>query len=327
MNTAAASLLDHDAQRRDRLTGIACGLGAGALWGFVFLAPELVARFGPLHLTVGRYLCYGLIAAALIAPRWRAVVARVPRRGWMSLLWLALAGNTLYYALLTSAVQMGGVAMASLVMGFLPVVVTVIGSREHGAVPLGRLMPSLLLCVAGAACIAAQSLLGASDGASATRLVGFLCAVGALASWTAYAVGNARCLVRMPQVSSHDWNLLVGLVTGAQAVLLVPLALVLDSGRHEASEWLRLGAVSLGIAVLASIVGNSLWNRMSRVLPLTLVGQMILFETVFAMSYGLMWERRLPTPLELAALVLVVMSVLSCLAVHRRPALAAAHAA
>ena len=30
---------------------------------------------------------------------------------------------------------------------------TVIGSRDHGAVPLRRLWPSLLLCVAGALCI------------------------------------------------------------------------------------------------------------------------------------------------------------------------------
>ena len=46
----------------------ACGVGAGALWGLVFLAPELASDFSPLMLTIGRYLCYGLIAAALAAP-------------------------------------------------------------------------------------------------------------------------------------------------------------------------------------------------------------------------------------------------------------------
>jgi drug/metabolite transporter (DMT)-like permease len=61
-----------------------------------------------------------------------------------------------------------------------------------------------------------------------------------------------------------------------------------------------------------------LWNRMSRLLPLTMVGQMILFETLFALLYGFLWERRLPTVLELAAFLLVVASVLSCLAAHRR---------
>ncbi len=64
----------------------------------------------------------------------------------------------------------------------------------------------------------------------------------------------------------------------------------------------QLATVCVGVAVLASIVGNALWNKMSRFLPLTLVGQMILFETVFALIYGFLWERRLPTPLESAAL-------------------------
>ena len=68
--------------------------------------------------------------------------------------------------------------------------------------------------------------------------------------------------------------------------------------------------------MLASLVGNSLWNRASRLLPLTLVGQMILFETLFALIYGWLWEGRWPTLLEVAALTFVVLSVLSCLAVH-----------
>lgn len=149
-------------------------------------------------------------------------------------------------------------------------------------------------------------------------LGGLACAAGALVSWTAFAVGNARCLARLEHVSPDDWNLLTGIVTGAQSVVLIPFALVLETAHHGAGEWLRFAAVSTGIAALAS--GNALWNRMSRLLPLTLVGQMILFETLFALVYGLWWERRLPTSLETAALALVVASVLSCLAAHRRPA-------
>ena len=38
---------------------------------------------------------------------------------------MALTGNTLYYILLSTAVQTGGIAMTSLVIGFLPVAVMV----------------------------------------------------------------------------------------------------------------------------------------------------------------------------------------------------------
>ncbi|MCD2512351.1 DMT family transporter [Comamonas endophytica] len=306
--------------RNRTATGIAYGAGAGALWGLVFLAPELAGEFGPLQLSVGRYLCYGLIALALIAPRWRGLRAHVSRRQWGQLCWLALAGNTLYYVLLSAAVQIGGIAMTSLVIGFLPVAVTLIGSRDHGAVPLRRMLPSMLLCALGALCIGWQAVAAPVAGDASQQLLGLACAVGALVSWTAFAVGNARCLGRLQQVTAHEWNLLTGLVTGAQSLLLLPLALLLESTQHGAHEWARFAAVSVAVAVFASVIGNALWNRMSRLLPLTLVGQMILFETVFALFYGLLWEQRMPTLAEMAAFVCVVLGVLSCLAAHRRPA-------
>lgn len=298
--------------------GLACGMGAGALWGLVFLAPELVRGFTPLQLAIGRYLAFGAIASVLIAPRWRTLAGRLARRDWVALGGLALAGNTLYYILLSAAVQTGGIAMTSLVIGFLPVAVTLIGSRDHGAVPLARLAPSLLLCAAGAVCIGWQAIgAPAPDDGGAGR-VGLLCAVGALVSWTAYAVGNSRCLARLDHVSAHDWNLLTGVVTGAQALALIPLTLLLEPIGHDTATWLRFAGVSVGVALLASIAGNALWNRMSRLLPLTMIGQMILFETLFALLYGFAWEGRLPTPLEVAAFALVVASVLSCIAAHRR---------
>jgi len=303
--------------------GVACGVGAGALWGLVFLAPELARDFNPLQLTVGRYLAYGLIAGLLLAPRWKAVTARIGRGDWLNLFWLGLTGNTLYYILLSGAVQTGGIAMTSLVIGFLPVAVTIIGSRDHGAVPLRRLHLPLLLCIAGAVCIGWQALAAPAETSHMTRLIGFGCAVGALASWTFFAVNNARRLRQLKTVSAHDWNLLTGVVTGAQSLLLLPVALLIASGaQHEAGDWMRLAGVSVGVAVLASIVGNNLWNRMSRLLPLTLVGQMILFETLFALIYGFAWEQRLPTMMEALAFVLVVLSVATCLRAHRaRPGL------
>ncbi|WP_019832917.1 DMT family transporter [Sphingomonas sp. PR090111-T3T-6A] len=300
--------------------GIACGVGAGALWGLVFLAPELVRDFTPLQLAIGRYLAYGVLSAALIAPRWRTLLAGLTRREWLSLAWLALAGNTLYYVLLSMAVQTGGIAMTSLVIGFLPVAVTIIGSRDRDAVALPALAPSLLLCAAGAVCIGWQAIAMPATRSTGTQITGLVCAIGALISWTAFAVGNSRCLARLDHVSVHDWNLLIGLVTGAQAVMLVPVTLLIEPIRHGAAAWLNFAGVSIGVAILASIVGNALWNRMSRLLPLTMVGQMILFETLFALVYGFLWEHRLPRPLEIGAFGLVVASVLSCIAAHRRHA-------
>ena len=302
---------------QQHLRGLACGIGAGALWGLIFLAPELSPAFGPLELTAGRYLCYGLLSLMLVLPRWSALMSGLTRRDWRNLSMLAFSGNTLYFIFVVQAVQSGGVAMTSIIVGFLPVTVTIIGSRDRGAVPLARLLPALLLCAAGVACIGWQSLSASSTGPLAARITGLLCAVGALGSWTVYAVANARCLAELRQITAHDWSLLTGIATGAQSLLLLPFAFLIGAVEHSQQQWLQFGAVSLAVAILGSLGGNALWNRMSQLLPLTLVGQMILFETLFALFYGFLWEWRLPTPFETLAFVLLVLSVLTCLAAHR----------
>jgi drug/metabolite transporter (DMT)-like permease len=277
----------------------------------------LVRSFTPLQLAAGRYLAYGAFAALLLAPRWRRLAAALGPREWRALMGLSLLGNPFYFVMLASAVQWGGIAMTSLVIGFLPVAVTIIGSRDHGAVPLARLWPSLVLSGAGIGCIGWNALAHGGNAAAPAPVAGFFCAICALVSWTAFAIWNSRCLERLHHITPSDWSLATGVVTGAQAVLLVPAALLIGASGHEAADWLTFALVSSGVAILASIVGNALWNRMSRMVPLTLLGQMILFETLFALLYAFLWDRRLPTGAEGIAILLVLASVLSCVAAHR----------
>ncbi|MFL7980521.1 DMT family transporter, partial [Xanthomonas vasicola] len=290
---------------RERLmVGVACGIGAGALWGLVFLAPQLLSAFTPLQLAVARYLSYGAVAALVLAPRARQTAARLGRAEWWALVRLSLMGNLIYYVLLGSAVQWAGSAATALIIGLLPVVVTAIGTRAADAVQLRRLAAPCVLCVIGVALVALDTVQDDSGQQASdrlTRIAGLLCAVGALASWSAYSIANARWLRRRPDLSVGDWSLLTGVVTGALALLLAPAALI-GSAAHAPLAWASFSGVSLMLGILASVIGNALWNRASRVLPLTLVGQMIVFETVFALLYGFAWEMRLPTLLEQAAI-------------------------
>ena len=293
--------------------GIGAGIAAGAVWGLVFLAPKLTPGFTPLQLSAGRYLAYGLVAAALLAPSWRRVAAHLGRKEWQALVWLSLCGNVVYYLFLATAVQQGGVAMASLVIGFLPVAVTLVGSRDRHALPLRRLLPSLVLSIAGLLCISWESLSAAEAGS----LLGLCCAFGALASWTIYAVWNSRWLARLEAVSAHEWSLLVGVVTGLEAIVLAVPALLGTQAAHAQGEWMAFAGIVTTVAILCSVVGNGLWNVASRVLPLSLMGQMIVFETVFAALYGFVWEGRWPTVGEGVAMVLLLAGVVSCASVHR----------
>jgi drug/metabolite transporter (DMT)-like permease len=289
--------------------GIIAGIIAGAFWGLVFLAPELARGFTPIQLSAGRYVAYGMVAAILVSRSWRRLFSGLGWREWRALAWLSFTGNIAYYFFLAQAVQVGGIATASIVIGLLPVAITLVGSRDSGAVPLRRLVPSIALSTAGLVCISWQHLQSGSP-------AGPLYASGALISWTAYAVGNSRWLVRLKSVTPHEWSMLTGLVTGAQALLLAVPALLADTPEHGTADWLHFSAVVTSVAILCSIVGNGFWNYASRALPLTLTGQMIVFETLFAALYGFLWEARWPTIVEITAMGLLVAGVALCALAH-----------
>ncbi|MDR6094747.1 DMT family transporter [Stenotrophomonas sp. SORGH_AS_0321] len=307
--------------------GIGNGVMAGALWGVVFLAPAVLLAFDALQLSAGRYLIYGLVALLLLAPRWKRLAPRIGMAEWRGLVWLSLAGNLVYFLLLATAVQWAGGAAASLIVGLIPVVVTLVAVREEGAVQLRQLAPALLLCLLGVALVGYEALVSEHVQTPwRQRVLGLVCAFGALLSWAAYSVGNSRWLARRPDLSAHDWSLLTGVVTGALALLLVPSAFVFDGSVHAPAQWGLFWMVSAGVAVIASLLGNACWNRASRLLPLTLTGQMIVFETLFALLYGFAWQRRWPTLLETIAIGCLVAGVLWCAHAHRAPPAIAEHA-
>lgn len=302
-----------------RLLGVACGVGAGALWGLVFLAPKLAPEASPAAMAAGRYLAYGLLALMLVLPRWTAATRALDTAAWWGLVWLSLAGNIVYFCLLVVGVHLAGVAASALIVGMVPVAVILWGLKEPGAVPLSRLIWPLVMAVAAVGLIAWEALQRPSDGHAVSIgevLLGLACALGALVAWSAYAIGNARWLGRNAAVSAQDGSLLTGVVTGGLALLLVPAALMMVGPAWDSEVWSRFISISLAVALGASILGNALWNRASQLMPLTMLGQMIVFETLFALVYGFIYEGRWPTGIEILAIVLMVVSVIWCVRAH-----------
>ncbi len=292
--------------------GVLCGLLAGAMWGLVFIVPELLAAFSPLELAVGRYLAYGAMAFALLLPRLKSLFATLVPADYAALVRHALAGNIVYYILLATGVKYAGVAPTSLIIGMLPVVVTLMGRNDHGAVPLRRLALPLLLVAAGIACINVDSFLHAAPGASLLELaLGVAAASGALLCWSWYALDNARYLKRNPQFSSSQWSALYGLSTGAIALLAGLLAWLFTDTAFQGTQrdWPLFWTCNALLALGASVIGNGLWNVASRRVPVTLSGQLILFETLFALLYGFIYRGHGPRVLELAAIGLLVAGV------------------
>ena len=304
--------------------GVVYGGMAGATWGLVILIPGLLPEFSPLLLSCARFGLYGLVSLLLALPVAPRLLRRLTGQDVLKLVELAVTGNILYYLLLAAAIQLAGVACAALIVGVVPVTVTLLGRRDADAVPLRRLAAPLLLVVAGIVCINLETLLfdRASPRPLGERLLGIACAFAALGCWTWFAAANARHL-KQSRFDSGEWSTLWGIATGLLAGLLwLGARLLVPDSLHMAASparWTTFWLLSLSSAVLGSWLGNRLWNAASRSLPLTLTGQLIVFETLFALLYGFLYLQRLPSPLEILAIGLLGGGVVWAVRCHAAP--------
>jgi len=300
--------------------GVLLGLGAGLLWGTVFVAPQLLPSFGPVEVALGRYLLYGVFSAGLLVA-WgllrsgRKSLLATGKKAWPLALAFAFSGNVGMYLLLVVGIRLAGAPVATALIGTVPVTVAVAGNlleREflwrRLALPLALILPGLLaINLAGAGPVAP---------AGGGRLLGLLCVLGTVGLWTFYGVANARFLRANPSVSGLAWSTMVGVATLALVVLAVPLVALLDPGAVGFGQLLHPGArlawflaVSAFLGVVVSWGGTLLWNGASSRLPTSLAGQLVVSEILTGLFYVFVANGRLPSVLELAGIIAVVSGV------------------
>ena len=126
--------------------GILYALGAGLLWGLVFVGPLIVPDYPAALQSAGRYVAFGLVALPL-AWHDRARLRGLHASDWIEATRLTLVGNLLYYFCLASAIQRTGAPVSTMIIGTLPVVIAISSNlRDHrrdGRLPWLRLLPSL----------------------------------------------------------------------------------------------------------------------------------------------------------------------------------------
>jgi drug/metabolite transporter (DMT)-like permease len=309
------------------VAGTLFALAAGLMWGLVFVAPLMLPEYPAALLSVSRYLAFGLIVLPLA---WwdRARLAQLTRADWTLALQLSLVGNLIYYLCLAAAIQRAGGPLPTMIIGTLPVVIAITSNlRDHardGRLPWMKLLPSLLLIAVGIACVNQVELarLRADPAADLGRyLSGALLAVGAVVCWTWYPIRNADWMRAHPDRSATAWATAQGLAT----LPLAAIGFALFWGWNAASgsalpmpfgptPLLFVGLMA-ALGLLASWLGTLCWNGASQRLPTTVVGQLIVFETLAALAYAYAWRREMPGAITLAGIALLVAGVLMALRV------------
>jgi drug/metabolite transporter (DMT)-like permease len=284
----------------------------------VFVAPVLLPEYPPALLTVGRYLAFGLIAVPLALAD-RAEIRRLGRADWVEAAWLSLVGNLVYYGFLAAAIQAADAPLPTMIIGTLPVVIAVCSNLSERELPWRKLGLSLPVLAAGIALVNHDELSRlAARGADPARLWrGAALACGAVACWTWYPIRNARWLRRRPGLSSRAWATAQGITTLPLALAggLLLAGLNAARGTDAAFDWplgprpLAFAGWMLAIGLCASWLGTLCWNRASQLLPTSLAGQLIVFETLSALLYAFLLRQQVPPAGTLAGIALLVAGV------------------
>ena len=287
------------------------GLGAGAFWGLTFIAPVFLGPFTTLDLTVVRYLVFGLVSVgALFVLRFNPF-RQLDARGWWRIVGLGLTGNTLFYLALSSGVAFAGSAPVALIIGTLPIAMIVAGNIRRKTIAWRRLFGPMAVLAAGLAFTGMAAL--SEEGAAASGgLVALGIALGLVAvfSWLAYGIVNGEYLADHPGTGVILWTALTGLGTLITVPPLVLAAVVVGRADPVVSgdvAVLLFWGVVLGLG--STWAATWLWNKASSGLSTTVLGLLVVSQTVFAMIFVCLLETRLPTLSETTSILLIVIGV------------------
>ena len=289
--------------------GVLLMLLANGLWALAYIAPLVLPEASAVEIALGRFIVYGLLSAALVN---MGRVLRLPLPVLALGVLFALAGNVVYYLLLVIGIQLAGAAMAVLIIGMLPVTIALAGRIRADRPVLRRLAFPLVVFAVGIVLFNAART-GFFADVSQMSWIGLACVLASLGLWTWYAVANGRFLGRTRAVSAADWSSVVGLASLVVAATALPVAwwlgLARDPASLDAAEFFGIAVWSLLLGAGSTWLGTVLFNLASRLLDISVVGQLIVFEAVFGMAYLFALSGDLPTPLELLGITLAIGAV------------------
>lgn len=299
------------------IIGVLSVIAACFCWGFIFVVPQFMEGFSSLEVGLGRYFFYGLASTAVMLSRRIHILKNLPRRLWFDAFLLGLLGNVLYFPTLVMAMRYSGPAIAALIMGVSPISIALYGNSVEREVNFKNLALPCTLIAVGLVLVNMPALAEHSmESSLTTYIIGLLAGFAGLSMWTWYAVTSSRIIKKNPDIFPGDWTSIVGVATLVSVFLTAFLAfLFLDESQtlffkfshsDNLSGYL-IGSMILGI--LCSWLGVILWNKGSSNLPLALAGQLLIFETIFGLTFVYLLAGKVPSFYEVAGILCMLSGI------------------
>lgn len=285
---------------------IGAGIVSGAFWGTPFLAPLILVQFSSLEIAFVRFLFFGLISLISL-PR---LIPLLRQFSWVDVLQalvLSASGFWLYTLVLFAAVKLSNGVVAALIVGILPLTITLFSQPKFNY----QLLLGLALIWVGIIVLFIPPLLfgnGAKSSLTNVHLFGVILLFLALILWTWYAISNSRFILKHPRLRSLDYSSLMGLLS---FLCLLPIFLLKNDVNHiiENPQVLQLLVWGAILGIGASWIANIFWAYCCRNTPPSIYGTLIVSETVFGLIYSFAFQHRLPYLNELLAILLLISGV------------------
>ncbi|URJ32053.1 DMT family transporter [Blochmannia endosymbiont of Camponotus modoc] len=301
------------------ILGIVFAVISGLLWGLIFIGPLLIPEYPSILQASGRYIAFGLISLPL---SWydRARLRKLLLKDWLEAIKLVLTGHLVYYTCLTSAIQRIGVPISTAIIGTLPLMLTVtthIISPNKQKLPNHTLLISLCLMGTGLLCVNISELRSEFFILNIWQYAsGIILAIVSVLCWTWYALRNAHWLKTHPHNKPMTWANAQGMVTLPLSCLVYFFVCICCSDLIQDEFALPFGPrpiffifLMVLIGFCCSWLGTFFWNEASQRLPTTLIGPLIVVETVAGLIYSCIHQQLWPSPLILIGMFLLISGV------------------
>ncbi len=290
--------------------GIALAIGACFVWGLIFIVPYFMPEYSTLEIVIGRYLFYGTASLLMF---WRAKSSgygNFPKRIWIKALYFCLIATIGYYTFLVLAVRYSSPAICALILGISPIAIAFYGNWKNRETTFKSLILPSLLILLGLIIINYPEFIESPSPISYS--IGLTCSFASLLAWSWYVVANSKFLNKHAEVRSSDWATLIGVSSLFWAfILMLALAPFIETPVELTKYFMPkflLGSATLGL--LCSWVGAFLWNKASLHLPVSLAGQLTIFETIFGVLFFYLLTMTLPSTIEVIGIIILLAAII-----------------
>jgi drug/metabolite transporter (DMT)-like permease len=287
--------------------GLLFAIGACFVWGLIFIVPQYLGDYSAVEVVLGRYLSYGLLSALLFFRTGFKRVRRYHLREWVIAFVFALFSNLVYYLSLVAGLRFATPTLAVLIVGMAPIVIAFYGNWQAREMSYRNLAIPCLWIGFGLILVNATEVDWSFQAQSiAHYLLGIAGILIALLSWSWCAVHNARFLKKNPHIAASEWSTLMGVATLFWAILIGGVFAIGLKNEVNILKFLSLSpdalryfAASALLGVVCSWLGCFLWSQASLHLPISLMGPLLIFETLFGLFFVYLFQKQLPSWIEL----------------------------